>query len=161
MFNFTAAAVLGVGPQESYSSSTAGGEQMLLAAAAAAASAAAAQSPLTLTPSTPSITHFVNDSFIIFCKTVQKDIDTKWRDPSGQTRENTKGRVHIEKKTGKQSASSFTDSQKVPKGAVNYAGAVKVQVRDADAFLLPLPHLRSLYAFRRFTGAGLRAHLTR
>ncbi|XP_034100241.1 neural cell adhesion molecule 2 isoform X1 [Drosophila albomicans] len=57
-------------------------------------------SALTLTPSTPSITHFVNDSFIIFCKTVQKDIDTKWRDPRGQTRENTKGRVHIEKKTG-------------------------------------------------------------
>ncbi|XP_034473648.1 neural cell adhesion molecule 2 [Drosophila innubila] len=57
-------------------------------------------SALILTPSTPSITHFVNDSFIIFCKTVQKDIDTKWRDPRGQTRENTKGRVHIEKKTG-------------------------------------------------------------
>lgn len=75
--------------------------------------AAAAQSPLTLTPSTPSITHFVNDSFIIFCKTVQKDIDTKWRDPSGQTRENTKGRVHIEKKTGKQSANSSTDRQSI------------------------------------------------
>ncbi|EDW75702.2 uncharacterized protein Dwil_GK15057 [Drosophila willistoni] len=59
-----------------------------------------ASPPLTLTPSTPSITHFVNDSFIIFCKTVQKDIDTKWRDPNGQPRENTKGRVHIEKKTG-------------------------------------------------------------
>lgn len=97
MFNFTAAAVLGVGPLESSSPSLpAGGEQMVLAAAPAAA-----QSPLTLTPSTPSITHFVNDSFIIFCKTVQKDIDTKWRDPNGQTRENTKGRVHIEKKTGK------------------------------------------------------------
>ncbi|XP_070133821.1 uncharacterized protein [Drosophila bipectinata] len=54
---------------------------------------------LRLQPSTPSITHFVNDSFIIFCQTVQKDIDTKWRDPRGQTRENTKGRVHIEKKT--------------------------------------------------------------
>ncbi|ALC38009.1 CG33543 [Drosophila busckii] len=53
-----------------------------------------------LTPSTPSITHFVNDSFIIFCRTVQKDIDTKWRDPRGEARENTKGRVHIEKKTG-------------------------------------------------------------
>lgn len=113
MLNFTAAAVLGVGPQESSSSpftGNAGGEQMLLAAAAAAA---AAQSPLTLTPSTPSITHFVNDSFIIFCKTVQKDIDTKWRDPSGQTRENTKGRVHIEKKTGKQSANSSTDRQSI------------------------------------------------
>ncbi|KAH8298219.1 hypothetical protein KR018_011140, partial [Drosophila ironensis] len=56
--------------------------------------------PLRLQPSTPSITHFVNESFIIFCQTVQKDIDTKWRDPRGQTRENTKGRVHIEKKTG-------------------------------------------------------------
>ena len=56
---------------------------------------------LTLTPSTPSITHFVNDSFIIFCKTVQKDISTKWKDPNGTTRENTKGRVHIEKKAGK------------------------------------------------------------
>jgi len=55
--------------------------------------------PLSLQPSTPSITHFVNESFIIFCQTVQKDIDTKWRDPRGQTRENTKGRVHIEKKT--------------------------------------------------------------
>lgn len=29
-------------------------------------------SALVLTPSTPSITHFVNDSFIIFCKTVQR-----------------------------------------------------------------------------------------
>ncbi|EDV57401.2 neural cell adhesion molecule 2 [Drosophila erecta] len=57
------------------------------------------QPPLSLQPSTPSIMHFVNESFIIFCQTVQKDIDTKWRDPSGQTRENTKGRVHIEKKT--------------------------------------------------------------
>ncbi|XP_030383097.1 fasciclin-2 [Scaptodrosophila lebanonensis] len=56
--------------------------------------------PLTLTPSLPLISHFINDSFIIFCKTVQKDMDTKWRDPNGQTRENTKGRVHIEKKTG-------------------------------------------------------------
>ncbi|KAH8403311.1 hypothetical protein KR222_010327, partial [Zaprionus bogoriensis] len=96
MFNFTAAAVLGAGPLESSSSialAAPAGEQQLLASQAP-------QSPLTLTPSTPSITHFVNDSFIIFCKTVQKDIDTKWRDPSGQTRENTKGRVHIEKKTG-------------------------------------------------------------
>ncbi|XP_034667942.1 neural cell adhesion molecule 2 isoform X1 [Drosophila subobscura] len=63
-------------------------------------SPAASAPPLRLQPSTPSITHFVNDSFIIFCQTVQKDIDTKWRDPRGQTRENTKGRVHIEKKTG-------------------------------------------------------------
>ncbi|XP_067624927.1 neural cell adhesion molecule 2 isoform X2 [Eurosta solidaginis] len=55
---------------------------------------------LTLAPSTPSITHFVNDSFIIFCKTVQKDVDVKWKDPKGATRENAKGRVHIEKKTG-------------------------------------------------------------
>jgi len=55
--------------------------------------------PLSLLPSTPSQTHFVNESFIIYCQTVQKDIDTKWRDPRGQTRENTKGRVHIEKKT--------------------------------------------------------------
>lgn len=143
MFNFTAAAVLGVGPLESSSSSLpAGGEQMLLAAAQAAA-----QSPLTLTPSTPSITHFVNDSFIIFCKTVQKDIDTKWRDPSGQTRENTKGRVHIEKKTGKWSKQSAhnldglatrrpTDRQTAHKCAVNYAKVVKVQVGDEVFFLL-------------------------
>lgn len=55
---------------------------------------------LTLAPSTPSITHFVNDSFIIFCKTVQKDASAKWKDPKGKARENTKGRVHIEKKTG-------------------------------------------------------------
>ncbi|XP_017153560.1 neural cell adhesion molecule 2 [Drosophila miranda] len=64
------------------------------------ATPASSSPPLRLQPSTPSITHFVNDSFIIFCQTVQKDIDTKWRDPRGQTRENTKGRVHIEKKTG-------------------------------------------------------------
>ncbi|EDW29370.1 GL18457 [Drosophila persimilis] len=64
------------------------------------ASPVSSSPPLRLQPSTPSITHFVNDSFIIFCQTVQKDIDTKWRDPRGQTRENTKGRVHIEKKTG-------------------------------------------------------------
>ncbi|XP_032294270.1 neural cell adhesion molecule 2 isoform X1 [Drosophila virilis] len=83
-----AAAVLGVGELES--SSAAVGDTLPRQPSA----------PLTLTPSTPSITHFVNDSFIIFCKTVQKDIDTKWRDPRGQTRENTKGRVHIEKKTG-------------------------------------------------------------
>ncbi|XP_049302601.1 neural cell adhesion molecule 1-A [Bactrocera dorsalis] len=55
---------------------------------------------LTLAPSTPSITHFVNDSFIIFCKTVQKDANAKWKDPKGVPKENTKGRVHIEKKTG-------------------------------------------------------------
>ncbi|XP_037883863.1 neural cell adhesion molecule 2 [Glossina fuscipes] len=56
---------------------------------------------LKLRPSTPSITHFVNDSFIIFCTTItQKDIDIKWKDSSGAARENTKGRVHIEKKAG-------------------------------------------------------------
>ncbi|XP_037927501.1 neural cell adhesion molecule 2 [Teleopsis dalmanni] len=51
-----------------------------------------------LTPSTPSITHFVNDSFIIKCNPLQKDINVKWRDPKGITFENKKGRVHIEQR---------------------------------------------------------------
>ncbi|KAM8715658.1 hypothetical protein ACLKA7_002671 [Drosophila subpalustris] len=86
---------VGVGSFESPSTSAAGDE-----GATFSPLSMPLPSDLILTPSTPSITHFVNDSFIIFCKTVQKDIDTKWRDPRGQTRENTKGRVHIEKKTG-------------------------------------------------------------
>ncbi|KAL7740609.1 hypothetical protein ACLKA6_009492 [Drosophila palustris] len=86
---------VGVGSFESPSTSAAGDE-----GATFSPLSLPLPSALILTPSTPSITHFVNDSFIIFCKTVQKDIDTKWRDPRGQTRENTKGRVHIEKKTG-------------------------------------------------------------
>lgn len=86
---------------------------------------------LYLTPSQPSIPHFVNASFIIFCNTkqrtlsstttapatggesgsaaasvepvasaVQTNIETKWRDPNGVLRENTKGRVHVEKRGG-------------------------------------------------------------
>ncbi|XP_037817124.1 myosin heavy chain kinase C, partial [Lucilia sericata] len=83
-------------------------------------------SVLYLTPSQPSIPHFVNASFIIFCNTkqrtiattdataassssssspsaslsntVQTDIETKWKDPNGVVRENTKGRVHVEKR---------------------------------------------------------------
>ncbi|KAI8124887.1 Hemicentin-1 [Lucilia cuprina] len=83
-------------------------------------------SVLYLTPSQPSIPHFVNASFIIFCNTkqrtfattvasvdatavsssaslsntVQTDIETKWKDPNGVVRENTKGRVHVEKRGG-------------------------------------------------------------
>ena len=92
---------------------------------------------LYLSPSQPSIPHFVNASFIIFCNikqrvlettttattistnsssspassveptqlsllnTVQTDLETKWRDPNGVIRDNTKGRVHVEKKGGK------------------------------------------------------------
>ncbi|XP_075149860.1 fasciclin-2 [Haematobia irritans] len=86
-----------------------------------------------LTPSVPPTPHFVNESFIVFCKTlppptvatptatsvtstntmalvptslvvapaiVQREVETKWIDPNGNVRENTKGRVHIEKKSG-------------------------------------------------------------
>ncbi|TMW51275.1 hypothetical protein DOY81_003661, partial [Sarcophaga bullata] len=94
---------------------------------------------LYLSPSQPSIPHFVNASFIIFCNikqrvlettttttatistnssspplspssgettqlsllnTVQTDLETKWKDPNGVVRDNTKGRVHVEKKGG-------------------------------------------------------------
>lgn len=61
---------------------------------------------LMLRPSTPSITHFVNDSFIIFCATkpamekTRREIDITWLDPNGMPLVNVKGRVHIEKKTG-------------------------------------------------------------
>lgn len=56
---------------------------------------------LSIAPSTSEISHFVNDSFIVICRTAQKDIKTKWKDPDGLERSNTKGRVHIEKKPGK------------------------------------------------------------
>lgn len=58
------------------------------------------QELIRLAPTTSSEPHFVNDSFIVFCKTEQADIETKWKDPNGAVRENTKGRVHIEKKAG-------------------------------------------------------------
>uniref|UniRef100_A0A1I8Q0M4 Neural cell adhesion molecule 2 n=2 Tax=Stomoxys calcitrans TaxID=35570 RepID=A0A1I8Q0M4_STOCA len=91
------------------------------------------QSLIRLTPSVPPTPHFVNDSFIVFCKTlppptvatptatpapgsgvtlapapasllasttVQREVETKWIDPDGNVRENSKGRVHIEKKSG-------------------------------------------------------------
>lgn len=51
----------------------------------------------TLTPAEAAATAASSSSV----NTVQADIETKWKDPSGVERENTKGRVHVEKRGGK------------------------------------------------------------
>ncbi|XP_055838579.1 neural cell adhesion molecule 2 [Episyrphus balteatus] len=55
---------------------------------------------LTLAPSSDEISHFVNSSFIIFCRSNNTDLKPQWKGPLGIEIDNYKGRVHIEENPG-------------------------------------------------------------
>lgn len=57
-------------------------------------------SVLTLAPASDEISHFVNSSFIIFCRSNNTDLKTQWKGPLGIEIDNYKGRVHIEENPG-------------------------------------------------------------
>lgn len=52
---------------------------------------------ISIAPSIPEITHFVNDSHIVFCKSILRTI---WRAPNGFTVGSTDQRIHVEDKGG-------------------------------------------------------------
>lgn len=52
---------------------------------------------ISIAPSIPEITHFVNDSHIVFCKS---NLRTNWRAPNGFIVGSTDQRIHVEDKGG-------------------------------------------------------------
>lgn len=71
--------------------------------ATANANDAGVSSGLTLIPYEPQMVRYINDSFMVLCRSPIPDVKLHWKSPKGEIIKEHKGRIHIESssKTGK------------------------------------------------------------